>query len=141
MVQSTRNRLASCLLVSFVMFVGCGSQPGASGDAAAGRRLFSGETPIAGGNAPICADCHSIEPGVVGAIGTNLSDIGTRAATMIPDASANEYLRTSIVDPDAYLAGGFQEGIHYRGYGEALTPEQLEDLIAYLLTLRGSQDS
>jgi len=54
--------------------------------------------------------------------------------------SAEEYLRTSITDPDAYLAGGYQEGIMYRQYEQALTEQQIDDLVAYMLTLKGGQE-
>ncbi len=54
--------------------------------------------------------------------------------------SAEEYIRRSIVDPDDYLAGGFQEGIHFRGYGEALSQAEINDLVAYLLTFKSGQD-
>lgn len=116
-----------------------GSAP--TGDVVNGEKLFSGAIPIAGGNVPICADCHSVEPGVASASGPNLSNIGNRAAITVGGTSASDYLREAVVDPDAYLAGGFQEGIHYRDYGTALTGEQLDDLIAYMLTLRSGKDS
>ena len=112
-----------------------------AGDMANGRKLYNGEIAIAGGSAPACSMCHATQPGGLGDIGPNLSNIGNRAATTIEGMPAEEYLRASIVDPDAYLAGGFQEGIHYRGYKEALTPEQVNDLIVYLLTLKSGQDS
>lgn len=69
-------------------------------------------------------------------IGTNLHDIGSRAGTMVPGQSAEDYLRTAIVDPDAFLAGGFQDGLMYREYEKVLTPQQINDLIAYMMTLK-----
>jgi hypothetical protein len=44
-----------------------------------------------------------------------------------------------IVSPDAFLSGGYQEGIMYRGYAQALTAQQINDLIAYMLTLKSGQ--
>jgi cytochrome c2 len=113
----------------------------ATGDLVSGEKIFHGETPIAGGKVPACTMCHAVEAGGEATIGTNLSNIGYRAAAIAPGQSAEEYLRTSILDPDAYLAGGFQEGIMYREYRQALTPQQIEDLIAYMLTLKNGQDS
>jgi cytochrome c2 len=136
---------ATLTLAGMLLLGACGTnappQAEASGNAARGKQLFTGEAQIAGGSVPICADCHSVEPGEVGVIGPNLSNIGNRAAETIPGMSATEYLRQSIVDPDAHLAGGFQEGIHYRGYGEALTDDDLNDLVTYLSTLQSGQDS
>ena len=50
------------------------------------------------------------------------------------DAAA--YLRESILNPDAVLVDNYQEGIMYRGYRDSLTDRQLDDLAAYLLTLK-----
>lgn len=130
-------------LAVLLLLAACGTSTPAApvGDAANGEKIYSGATPIAGGDAPACSMCHAIEPGKSRDIGPNLSNIGARAATTIEGMPAAEYLRTSIVDPDSYLAGGFQEGIHYRGYREALTPEQVDDLVAYMLTLTSGQDN
>jgi cytochrome c len=121
---------------------GCGGNAagGKTGDLASGQKLFSGELPLADASAPTCVTCHAVSPDAPESIGPNLSNIGNRAATRVPGQSAQDYLRSSIVDPDAYLANNFQEGIMYREYRRALTPQQLDDLVAYLLTLQSGQD-
>lgn len=130
---------AMFLGVVLLALVACGGS--AAGDATSGQKLFSGETPLRSANAPPCAECHAVEPGGEESIGNNLSNIGNRAATSVPGQAAEDYLRTSITDPDAYLSGGFQEGIMYRGYRQDLTPQQISDLVAYMLTLKSGQDS
>ena len=50
--------------------------------------------------------------------------------------TAEEYLRESILDPDAYLAGNFQDGLMSREYPKVLSEQQLADVIAYLMTLK-----
>jgi cytochrome c len=85
--------------------------------------------------------CHAIEkdrPSPMG-LGTNFYEIGVRAGREVPGQSVEDYLRTSIVDPDAHLAGGYQDGLMYRQYAELLTPQQIEDLVAYMTTLRGQE--
>lgn len=124
-------------LLLMAALVACGSS---AGNAEAGRQLFLGETLPPDSTLPTCISCHPVNAGEPGDIGTNLSNIGNRAATTVPGQAAEDYLRTAILDPDAYLAGGFQEGIHYRDYREALTDQQVNDLIAYLLTLKSGQD-
>lgn len=120
----------------------CACSPAAApGDAARGKQVF--ESPVASprGEQPPCSRCHAVEkdkPSPSG-LGTNFYDIGARAAGTVSGQSAEQYLRTSIVDPDAYLAGGFQDGLMYREYGKALTEQQIADLVAYMLTLRGGQ--
>ncbi len=134
------------LLCGIVLLTGCGSQRDetasteAAPDPLRGRQLFHSQTVLTGEGAPSCVTCHGIEPGEETGVGPNLSDIGSRAATTVDGQSAEEYLRTSITDPDAYLAGGYQEGIMYRQYEQALTEQQIDDLVAYLLTLKGQQE-
>jgi cytochrome c553 len=120
-----------------VLLAACGGA--APGDPQAGRQLFNGEIALEDPAATPCNQCHSAEPGGTSALGTNLSNIGNRSATTVPGQSAEDYLRTSIVDPDAYLAGNFQDGLMYRRYGRALTPKQIDDLVAYMLTLKSGQ--
>jgi cytochrome c2 len=138
-MNTTRIGLFAALLL-IGLLAACGAS-GTTGDPASGQKLFSGATPISGGNAPACVTCHAVEPGSDTGVGQNLSNIGNRAATAVPGQPAEEYLRTAIVDPDAYLSGGYQEGIMYRGYGQDLSPQQVRDLVAYLLTLKSGQDS
>lgn len=66
--------------------------------------------PIIDADAPLfiqkgCGACHAIEgmEGAVGNVGPDLSDIGTVAATRVPGQSAEDYIRESIVDPNAFI--------------------------------------
>lgn len=84
----------------------------------------------------VCSSCHAVVAAEGPGIGPNLAGVAAIAGERVPGLSAEEYLRASLLDPDAYLVQPYQEGIMYRGYAEALTPEELSDLVAYLLTLR-----
>jgi cytochrome c len=68
-------------------------------------------------------------------VGPSLADIGLRARTRVEGLTAEEYLHQSIVEPDAYVVEGFDPGIMYQDFEDALTDEQLYDLEAFLLTL------
>lgn len=114
-----------------LLLAACGG--GARGDAERGAALFR-VAPAGGGLA--CAECHSLAPGDDGLLGPSLAGIAGRAGATVPDQPAASYLRVSILDPDAHLAAGFQEGMMPRGYGEALADDQVADLVAYMLTLR-----
>lgn len=46
-----------------------------------------------------------------------------------------EYIRTSILDPNAYVAAGFPENLMPQVYAEVFSEQEINDLIAYLLTL------
>ena len=132
-VRSTPLGLVMMLLVACAAM----STP-QSGDADRGRSLFN--QPVQGdrGEVQACSRCHAIKDGEKSAtnLGTNLHDIGTRAGKTVAGQSAEDYLRTSITDPDAYLAGNFQGGLMYRGYAKSLTSQQIDDLVAYMLTLK-----
>ncbi|MDP9314247.1 MAG: c-type cytochrome [Chloroflexota bacterium] len=130
---------ATFWLTGLLLLIGCGGTT-PRGDAGQGQQLFHGELLMAGGDATPCIGCHSVTPGEPPAIGPNLSNVGNRAATTVAAQSAADYLRASVVEPDTYLAAGFQEGIHPRTYGQLLTNDQINDLVAYMLTLRSGQD-
>ena len=49
--------------------------------------------------------------------------------------SAEEYLRQSILDPNAYIVEGFEPDMAPPNFAEILSDEQVDDLIAFLMTL------
>lgn len=130
------------LLVASLLLAACGggskqsssSGGGGAGDPAAGKTLYESAT-IGPNNAPGCASCHSRDKGVV-LVGPSHADIGARAGSVVPGQSAEDYLRESIVKPDAHIAEGFTPGVMYQNYGKDLTEQQINDLVAYMLTLK-----
>lgn len=111
-----------------------GGETSSVGNVENGERLFN-ESIIGTASAPGCITCHSLEPGVV-IVGPSHSDIGTRAETAVPGMSAEDYLRQSIVEPNAHITEGYTEGVMYQTFGEELTNSQINDLVAFLLTLK-----
>ena len=116
------------LALSFLL-TACNVSSGSSAD---GQELFS-QSAI--GSQAGCSTCHSVEPGVV-VIGPSVAGIGTRAGTLVTGQSAADYLKESITDPDAYVAEGFPASIMPQGYAQELTSEQVDQLVAYMLTLK-----
>ncbi|MBZ0299520.1 MAG: c-type cytochrome [Anaerolineae bacterium] len=51
------------------------------------------------------------------------------------DRDPVEYIRTSILDPGAYVVPSFPDNLMPRVYSEIFTEDEINDLIAYLLTL------
>ncbi|WP_129629745.1 c-type cytochrome [Candidatus Oscillochloris fontis] len=108
-----------------------------NGDAEAGRTLFNNMPAEAiSAGAVACYTCHNVDPGSATLVGPSLSGVGVRAATRVSILSPAQYLRTSIVAPNSYVVEGFAPGIMTQTFEQALSPEQIEDLVAYLLTLK-----
>jgi cytochrome c2 len=69
------------------------------------------------------------------ATGTPESADHTEHTTEEASRDPVEYLRTSILDPGAFLVPGFPDYLMPRTYGEVFTAAEINDLIAYLMTL------
>lgn len=119
------------LAVISLVLAACGGQPTPVGDPEAGEALFNQQ---AIDSAPGCVTCHSTQPGEV-LVGPSLAGIANQAGERVEGQSAEEYLRTSILEPDAHVVEGFSPGVMYQEYEQALSDEQVDNLVAYLLTL------
>jgi len=128
------------LVLFSMMLAACGGKSNAGGnpanasvgDPAAGKVLFNQGTIQ---SAPGCTNCHSIEPGQV-KVGPSLAGVASIAGTRVKGQTVEEYLRTSILDPNAYIVQGFPSGVMYQDFKDLMTDKQVNDLVAYLLTLK-----
>jgi cytochrome c2 len=114
------------------------SQP--SGDPEAGRVIYN-QTYVTSSGGWACSLCHSVTPNEQRLIGPGLWNIAVRGETRVEGQNAYEYIHTSIVAPNDYIvpadAGGpYPPGLMPQNYAEVLTEQELEDVIAYLFTLR-----
>ena len=127
--------------------------PGAAGPLGAAAPEAASQDPVELGRVaynatpPGCAACHSVAPGV-NIVGPTLAGLPATAAARIasPDYKGKakdpeSYIRESILEPNAhvlvgptYAAGG--RSLMPGDYGETLKPEQIDQIVAYLLTLR-----
>jgi cytochrome c5 len=89
------------------------------GDVAVGEQIFS----------QTCSGCHGETDGA----GPARPGIGERAATRVEGMSAEEYIHQSIVDPSAHVVEGFGD-IMPKDYEQQFSPEEIDSLVAYLLT-------
>jgi cytochrome c oxidase subunit II len=75
-----------------------------------------------------CGGCHAFQPaGTDAEIGPSLDDLGGRGA---------DFLRQSIVEPNADIAEGYQPNVMPDNYGESLSGEEIDALVQFL-TRRG----
>ncbi|MEK7275994.1 MAG: cytochrome b N-terminal domain-containing protein [Chloroflexota bacterium] len=82
--------------------------------------------------APACTLCHSLDDVVL--VGPSLKGVATRAADRAQNQSAREYIRASILTPSAYKVRGFETSTMYPNYAVDLSKEQVDALVAFLLT-------
>lgn len=106
---------------------GFASSPQASDNTSseiAGRAVYS----------RFCASCHSIEPNIV-IVGPSFWGLADRAIARFPDTAPEDYIRTSILDPSAYVVEGFQD-VMQKNLAEVLSSNDIDSLIAFIMTLR-----
>lgn len=80
-----------------------------------------------------CAACHLLTPDDV-KVGPSLYGIADKAGARVEGQDANSYLLNSIMNPDDYLVEGF-DNVMPQDLAKKLTGEQIDAVVAYLLTL------
>jgi cytochrome c oxidase subunit 2 len=92
----------------------------AAAGSAQGKTLFTQQ----------CGTCHALaDAGTTAEVGPDLDNVlaGKNA----------DFIRTSIVDPNAEIAPGFQPNVMPGNFGELLSQQQLDSLVEYLLDTAG----
>ena len=99
---------------------------GGGGNAAAGKAVFASNG---------CASCHTFKPaGANGTIGPNLDTAPAQDAKADNNMALASFVKESIVNPDAYIAKGFSKGLMPTNFGSSLSPTQLADLVAFIVS-------
>jgi mono/diheme cytochrome c family protein len=80
-----------------------------------------------------CTSCHSLRPDLT-VTGPSLYGIASRAGERMAGLDATEYLRLSITSPGDFLVEGFSN-LMQPDFEEKLSPEELDAVVAYLMTL------
>ncbi|MGL6280676.1 MAG: cytochrome c oxidase subunit II [Gaiella sp.] len=95
---------------------------GGGGAAAAGEAVFAS----AG-----CGGCHAFGPaGTDAEVGPALDDL--TAAAEAAGQELPDFVRESIVDPNKVVTEGYQPGVMPGAYGDSLSAEEIDALVAYL---------
>ena len=98
-----------------------------------GRKVFTSR-------AAGCTVCHSTREGRDG-VGPSLHGVASIAGDRVQGLTAELYLRQSILLPDQYVVDGWPAGQMLPIYRERLDEQELQALIAYLLTLEAGADA
>ncbi len=76
-----------------------------------------------------CVACHMID-GVGGAVGPDLTNVYDKG---------EDYIKESILMPNAVVVEGFQANIMPQNFGDTLSDENINDLVAYFKSVSESQ--
>ncbi|HYO88084.1 MAG TPA: hypothetical protein VER79_05515, partial [Candidatus Limnocylindrales bacterium] len=132
------------------------------GDPVAGQVVFQTPYTFPDGSAWACMSCHSVTPDELRLIGPGLYNVAVRAETYPADAYgpqgpgagggqnqaethaggvAYEYIRASIINPARFIAPTKEGEAPWAlqmpvGFGDLLTEQQLNDVIAYVHSLQ-----
>jgi sulfur-oxidizing protein SoxX len=122
------------------LLAACGAEaeidPKSIGDPGRGREIFENGTELI---STTYTKCHSLD-GTVPAdprhprrLAPSLLGVSARAGDRAQQLGAVEYLRQSILDPNAYIVEGYEDDMD-KGYKYGLSEVEVDDLVAFLLT-------
>ena len=102
---------------------GGGSTGGTAGNADNGKALFTG--------AAGCGSCHTLAAaGTTGTVGPNLDSLAGDAQKAGEPLDA--FIKSSIVDPGAYVPSGYSDGVMPTTFGTSLSASDIDDLVAFI---------
>lgn len=98
-----------------------------------GKKLFN-QVHIGKNNVIGCISCHSLKPEIA-TVGPSLFGLNLRAEYLVPNLNAQQYIKQSIINPDAYIVSGYSPAIMFAHYEDELTQEEIDALVQYLRKL------
>lgn len=102
------------------------SAPANGGNIEAGGKVFMTKT---------CSTCHTATVvKAAGTIGPKLDGLGATAAKRVAGTSAEDYIKQSIEDPNAYVVEGYSKGLMPQ-LRSTLNDQEFKDLVAFLGSL------
>ena len=81
-----------------------------------------------------CNACHTLaDADATASVGPSLDDLSANAPDRRPGTEAEAYVEESILDPRAFVVGGFPGNVMPTDFGDQLSPEEIDALVEYLL--------
>jgi mono/diheme cytochrome c family protein len=100
-----------------------GGTTGATGNADNGKTIFTGSG--------TCGGCHALAAaGTTASVGPALDDLKGDAAKAGEPLDA--FIKSSIVDPGAFVAAGYPDGVMPTTFGSSLSASDINDLVAFI---------
>jgi cytochrome c551/c552 len=100
-----------------------GSTSTGGGNAANGKAVFTGSSG--------CSGCHTFTAaGATGTVGPNLDSLSSDAQKA--GQPLDQFVMTSITDPNKFIAPGFSAGTMPTTFGTTLSQSDLADLVAFI---------
>jgi mono/diheme cytochrome c family protein len=131
-----KTKLIILILASIALLISaCGEtappSPESIGNIERGQEIF--ETG-AGLTTQICANCHSLDGSILKESNPapSLQGVAALAGERVPNLSAVDYLKQSIVDPSAYVVDDYSATMD-PSYAYVFSEEDLNDLVAFML--------
>lgn len=82
-----------------------------------------------------CETCHFVDQ-ETRKIGPGLINIADRAETRVDGQTAEVYISHAITNPNEYIVEEYTENLMPQTYADILTTEEVDALVAYLMTLQ-----
>jgi cytochrome c551/c552 len=100
-----------------------GGSTGATGNADNGKTIFTGSG--------TCGGCHALAAaGTTASVGPALDDLAGDASKAGEPLDA--FIKSSIVDPGAFVADGYSDGVMPTTFGSSLSASDIDDLVAFI---------
>ena len=84
-----------------------------------------------------CSGCHKLDQPQTdsnrGPVAPNLGNLADVAGKMMPGEDAMTYVRTSIMNPNAFIVPGYQPNIMPQNFANRMTKEEIDGLANWLL--------
>src|SRR5690606_30494053 len=94
------------------------------------QQLFTEARP----NGMGCNACHMLDQPQTdtnrGLVGPNMANLHETAGTRVPGLSAEEYVRQSIMEPNAHVEPGYLPGLMPQDLAQVMTEEEINGLVA-----------
>jgi cytochrome c551/c552 len=100
-----------------------GGSTGATGNADNGKTIFTGSG--------TCGGCHALAAaGTTASVGPALDDLAGDASKA--GEALDAFIKSSIVDPGAFVADGYSDGVMPTTFGSSLSASDIDDLVAFI---------